>query len=180
MNEPELLNHLYGSGVVEPFVGDGAIVKALSPLGLDWYTNDLADYDFHRDSNLDLSLIENHQYLPTWPKSLISNPPYDLASEFLVMQSLIRLYPVSIMLLRQTWVNPGSGKKGHSDRVELLQGVKARITVPRYPMANSKKTGKPQCDSCNHEWIVWCPDNIWIHHPIKAYSSESIEGWESW
>jgi hypothetical protein len=175
--EPEIQDYLQRSVVIEPFVGSGDIVKHFKDLN--WVTNDIENYPKHfiQDTQLDLSNIENFKLLPE-AVSVITNPPYNLVSNLELLKTIVNKYPLVIMLMRQTWQNPGSGREGTNGRKLILDKIKATITVPRYPMACNKTTGEPQCDASNHCWVVWT--DLPVKNPISFYDSTTISGWESW
>ena len=175
--EAVIQQYLSNSSVIEPFVGSGDIIKHFPELT--WVTNDIENYPKHftQNTQLDLSNLENFERLPE-AEALITNPPYNLASNLDLLETIISNYQLVIMLMRQTWQNPGSGRKGTNGRKLILDKIKATITVPRYPMAHNKTTGEPQCDASNHCWCVWT--NLPVKNPISFYDSTAISGWESW
>lgn len=69
---------------------------------------------------------------------------------------------------------------GKGDIAKILDKVKAIITVPRYPMAVNSKTGDPQCDACNHVWVIFSNQDLKFVKPLAFYDSETLDGWKSW
>jgi hypothetical protein len=175
--EQVIQDYLLTHTVLEPFVGSGDIIKHFPELN--WVTNDIENYPKHfiQDTQLDLSNLENFELLPE-ADSVVTNPPYNLASDLDLLETIISNYHLVIMLMRQTWQNPGSGRKGTNGRKLILDRIKAAITVPRYPMAHNKTTGEPQCDASNHCWVVWT--DLAVENPISFYDSTAISGWEGW
>jgi len=175
--EKVIQDYLYENIVLEPFVGSGDIIKHFGDLT--WVTNDIENYPkyFEQDTQLDLSDLNNFNLLPD-ANALITNPPYNLVSNIELLDTSITKYKLVIMLMRQTWQNPGSGREGTNGRKLILDKTKATITVPRYPMAHNKTTGNPQCDASNHCWVVWT--DLLVENPISFYDSTAISGWEGW
>lgn len=177
--------HLSIETALEPFWGKGDIPKILE--GFNWYGSDIVTHDPDKapDWNFDLSLKADRLALASVIPPvdvIISNPPYNLIGDLELMEWLIQTPNLfTALLLRQTWLNPGSGRKGTNGRKKILDHIKGIITVPRYPMAVNSKTGDLQCDACNHAWVIFSKnDYIPIKSPLSFYDSKTVEGWTPW
>ena len=177
------LENMYRSrkiSILFPFVGDGAIPRELlNYVSFFSHYNDLHDYGFPLNTQLDLSDPVNRSRLPQ-SDYVIDNPPYNLLSLDLIQDLYDKADIALCLLLRQTWYSAGTGQTGVSDRGRWLSGHPAsmRITLPRYPFANNSKTGKPQTDACAHEWVIW--DKTGKVFPVQnpVVTSETLEGWK--
>ena len=166
---------------LEPFAGDGAIVR--SNHAINWVTNDIEKHspDFTPGTAYDLSLLENWGHFDD-TEAIITNIPYYLAGDNFILQEMITKPKIlTALLFRQNWLNPSSSKKGYNDRAKLLEKypISALLTMPRIPMAVNSKTGKPQTDSCNHAWFIWLKNHT-PKQQIVSYSSLSVPGWKGW
>lgn len=175
--------NMHPKKALEPFAGDGAIVRAWSDTI--WVTNDVAYYGYPLDFCCDLSQSQERSYLFSESTDylageyiyLITNPPYNLIKDINVLKWLTS-FKVCCLLLRQNFLNTGSGKEGISERGIFLSKFPPThlVIMPRIPMSKGKN-GRPQTDSCNHAWIIW--DNTGNIRPgVSCYTSETVAGWD--
>lgn len=150
--------------VLEPCVGDGAIVKAgpmMAPLSSprvfahrDWVTNDL-DQRWSADHHLDASNPELHKRLDSvfggvdW---VVSNPPFTPAIDIIThslrharvgvaMHLRASIHEVLKTGVRRTWMAE-----------HQPTGI---LWLPRFAYQRSKTTGKWTTDSVCACWVVW-------------------------
>ncbi len=102
------VEHLLGP-IWEPACGPGAIVRELRAEGHEVIATDLVDYGCE-DSQSGVDFLMEHRALA---RTIITNPPYKLANEF--VRHSLELADVAIMLLRLAFLE-GAGRSDLIDR----------------------------------------------------------------
>ena len=148
---------LPGGVWLEPAVGDGAIVRAVSRDDVRWVTCDVRDVE----SN-------HHGSFLRWraaPRAavIMTNPPFKLAEAF-VARSL-ELAPVVVMLLRLGWL-------ASARRHELLRAHTPSIAVlPQRPSFVGSGT-----DLHDYAWFLWGVDPVPTVRILDLTSQEDRRG----
>jgi hypothetical protein len=87
------------SGAIwEPACGPGAIVRVLRAAGHEVYATDLVDYDSPDQDAHGIDFLMEHGSAPYYIGSIITNPPFKLADQF--VRHALLLCPRVYMLLR--------------------------------------------------------------------------------
>jgi hypothetical protein len=134
----------------EPACGPGAIVRVLREAGHRVYATDLVDYDSPDQDTARVDFLIEQQAPDFHIGSIITNPPYKLASHF--VRHALLLAPRVIMLLRLAFLE--------SDRrSSILDGGQlARVHVfrNRLPMMHRAGwDGLQASSSIAFAWFVW-------------------------
>jgi hypothetical protein len=141
------------SGIIwEPACGPGAIVQVLRDAGHRVHATDLVDYDCpESEARVDF-LMERHP--PFHIGTLVTNPPFKLAAQF-VRHALLLGVPKVVMLLRLAFLE----SEGRSDI--LNSGLLARVYVfrNRLPMMHRSGRGtqatKTNSSAMSFAWFIW-------------------------
>jgi hypothetical protein len=87
------------SGAIwEPACGPGAIVRVLRAAGHEVWATDLVDYDSPDQDQTGIDFLMEHGSAPYFVGSIITNPPFKLADQF--VRHALLLCPRVYMLLR--------------------------------------------------------------------------------
>ena len=148
------VNRHWGGFVVEPCVGDGAIVAQI-PDGLDVLTNDLVVREpMVPEYRLDARLPETWRRFAAVGRLdvVVTNPPFDVA--FDIAQHALEACHVGLaLLLRLSWLEPTEDPRDLSKARGpwLAAHPPTRLIVmPRYDYRGNGKT-----DSVTSAWMVW-------------------------
>lgn len=143
------------SGAVwEPACGPGSIVRELKAAGHRVYATDLVDYKSPEQDAYGIDFLMEQQAPDFYVGTIITNPPYKLAGEF-VCKSLL-FAPRVIMLLRLAFL------ESERRRSILDNGWLARVHVfrNRLPMMHRDGwDGKKSSSSIAFAWFVWDRDH---------------------
>lgn len=138
------------SRVWEPACGPGSIVRTLRAAGAHVVATDLVDYASpDQDAHGRDFLME--QAAPAGTDSIVTNPPFKNANEF--VEHGLRLVPCVVMLLRLAFLESES-------RSAILDGGKlARVHVFRKRLPMMRRGGwageKMQAGMIAFAWFVW-------------------------
>jgi hypothetical protein len=149
------------SGVVwEPACGPGAIVRVLRAAGHQVYATDLVEYgssdqdaagiDFLMESRFPATVESNSDSAPYSIRSIVTNPPFKLAEQF--VQHALLLCPRVYMLLRLAFL------ESERRRGILDNGWLRRVYVfrERLPMMHRAGWNGPRASSAlAFAWFVW-------------------------
>ena len=150
---PEAVRALLGveklpQGLWEPACGPGSIVRVLRAVGHQVVATDLNDYGCP-DSAAGIDFLMECS-APKLIQAIVTNPPYQLANEF--VQHALDLCPMVVMLLRLAFLES-------ERRVPILDGGElARVHVfrNRLPMMHRDGwTGPKSSNSIAFAWFVW-------------------------
>lgn len=138
MTQALLSRERFPGVVLEPAAGPGAIVRVLQA---NYY--DVHSYDIETDF-----LTEDRRF-----PSIITNPPYSLADEFVAKAQELRPRKFA-MLLRTNWLS-GQARL----RAGLFQGLAQVYIFSRMPdlRASIREDGKYPTAGIVYAWLVWIP-----------------------
>jgi hypothetical protein len=142
----------FEQAIWEPACGPGSIVNVLRAAGHKVVASDFKDYGCP-DSRGDIDFLKTH-HAPYGVKSIITNPPYRYAAEF--VRHAIDLVPHVAMLVRLAFIE----SKRRSDILD--NGCLARVYpfADRLPMMHrSTWTGPRATSSMAFAWFVWDADH---------------------
>lgn len=139
------------SGAVwEPACGPGAIARVLRAAGHEVYATDLIDYESPDQDAARVDFLMEHGSAPYFIGSIVTNPPYKLADEF-VRHALV-LCPRVYMLLRLPFLES-------QRRTAILEnGWLARVHVFRNRLPRMHRggwKGTETSSSMCFAWFVW-------------------------
>ncbi len=144
------VEHLPAGAVWEPACGPGSIVRELRAAGYDVWSTDLVDYSSPDQDQAGVDFLMEHGSAPAHIGSIVTNPPFKLAAQF-VRHSLL-LCPRVYMLLRLAFLE-GVGRSAILDN-----GWLARVYVfrNRLPMMHRHGWTGPQATTAiPFAWFVW-------------------------
>lgn len=141
--EALLKEYTFSGTILEPCVGDGAMHKVLTTLGLPIITNDI-DIKWKADHHLNASSPD--LYAATGPIDwVITNPSFKDAFEIL-KQSYLHADIGVAMLLRISFLEPTFKRQQW-----LAENPPTSLFIlPRISFTNDGKT-----DSCTCAWMIW-------------------------
>lgn len=140
---------LPGGEWLEPAVGGGAIVAAVNAVRGDvaWTAIDtrvVSPLDAYAATFFSADFLSTDP-APRW-STIITNPPFSLAFEF--VQHALRIAPYVVMLLRVNFL--GSAKRSAFFRNEMPD----IYVLPNRPSFTGKGT-----DATEYAWMVWTPES---------------------
>jgi len=150
----------FGKGTIwECACGNGAMTKVLRDSGYKVYSSDLNDYGFGL-SNVDYLMTVKPDDTIT---SVVTNPPYKLASEF-ILRTLDYDIPKSAFLLRLSFLESMRRYDGlfHKNPPSRIHVFKKRLTIWR---GDQTRTGN---GTVAYAWFIWekgfsgNPEIFWI------------------
>jgi hypothetical protein len=153
---PEAVRALLGvetfpSGAIwEPACGPGAIARVLRAAGHEVWATDLVDYDSPDQDQHGIDFLMEHGSAPYFIGSIITNPPFKLATEF--VRHALLLCPRVYMLLRLAFLES-------ERRTSILDsGWLRRVHVfrKRLPMMHRAGWDGPRASSAiAFAWFCW-------------------------
>jgi hypothetical protein len=136
--------------VWEPACGPGAIVRVLRAAGHRVYATDLVDYESPEQDAARIDFLLEQQAPDFHVGSIITNPPYKLAGQF--VRHALLLAPRVIMLMRLAFLESES-------RSSILDGGQLARVYPfrnRLPMMHRAGWDGPKAgNSVAFAWFVW-------------------------
>jgi hypothetical protein len=139
------------SGAVwECACGPGAIVRVLRAAGHEVWATDLVDYNSPDQDSSGIDFLLEHGSAPYFIGSIVTNPPFKLADQF--VRHALLLCPRVYMLLRLAFLES-------TRRTAILEsGSLARVHVfrNRLPMMHRAGWDGPRASSATpFAWFVW-------------------------
>jgi hypothetical protein len=139
------------SGAIwEPACGPGAIARVLRAAGHEVWATDLVDYASPDQDQSGIDFLLEHGSAPCFIGSIITNPPYKLADQF--VRHALLLCPRVYMLLRLAFL------ESERRSAILESGWLARVHVfrKRLPMMHRHgRQGPHASSSIPFAWFVW-------------------------
>jgi len=139
------------SGAIwEPACGPGAIVRVLRAAGHEVYATDLVDYDSPDQDAHGIDFLMEHGSAPYYVGSIITNPPFKLADQF--VRHALLLCPRVYMLLRLAFL------ESERRSAILESGWLKRVYVfrERLPMMHRARWQGPRASSSiPFAWFVF-------------------------
>ena len=138
--------------VVEPCVGDGAIINALDKVtGITYFTNDIdimKPADMHMDAS-DSRLYTDRLRVPVdW---VVTNPPYQMPMCFNIVRQA-RHYALNVaVLLRLSFLEPTRLRE-----LALVSDPPDKLIIT--PRVSFTQDGRK--DTTTTAWMVWGPDAL--------------------
>ena len=143
------------SGAIwEPACGPGAITRVLRAAGHEVWSTDLVDYELPDQDQSGIDFLMEHGSMPYYVGSILTNPPYKLADQF--VRHALLLCPRVYMLLRLAFLE----SEGRSDIID--GGLLHRVYVfrKRLPMMHRAGWAGPRTSSAMaFAWFCWDRDN---------------------
>lgn len=134
--------------VWEPACGPGAIVKVLQARGYTVAASDKFDYGWNHA--VEDFLIGDL----AWHGPIVTNPPYQLAADF--VRKAISISPYVAMLLRLAFLESA----GRADIFDHPSFARVHVFSERLPMMHrSGYHGKKSSSAIAFCWMVWCSDH---------------------
>jgi hypothetical protein len=130
------------SGAIwEPACGPGSIVRVLRDAGHEVWATDLVDYNSADQDQAGIDFLLEHGSAPYYVGSIITNPPFNLADQF--VQHALTLCPRVYMILRLAFL------ESERRSAILESGWLRRVHVfrNRLPMMHRAGWGGPRASS---------------------------------
>ena len=157
MTQSLLDNHRFENNVWECACGDGAMSKVLLRNGYNVYSSDKYDYGFG-ETGIDFLAKEK---LPPEIKTIITNPPFKLAEDFVEKAFKMRVQQLALLC-----------------KLSFLEGQKRKIMYEKYRLARVLVFSKRQTMTRNGEiyrnggmiafaWFIW--DYSYLGRPTISW-----------
>ncbi len=152
-----LVDHESFEGEIwEPACGDGDMAKVLSEAGLNVFSSDLYDREFGAS---DIDFLKSNLVFD----NIITNPPYNLAGEF-VLHALRQAEKKVAFLLRLAFLEGAARQKNIFQKTPLVRVWVFSERVTFYPKGEERSSG----GTTAYAWFVWehghigSPEIKWI------------------
>lgn len=143
------------SGAIwEPACGPGAIARVLRGAGHEVWATDLVDYNSPDQDQAGIDFLLEHGSAPYYIGSIITNPPFKLADQF--VRHALLLCPRVYMLLRLQFLE-SERRSAILDSGFLRRIYVFRKRLPR--MHRAGWAGPVASSSVAYAWFVWDRSN---------------------
>lgn len=149
--------------LLEPCVGDGAIIKEFKDTGYKWLSYDIRPDTYIPNTN-SFHFVQDFITIEELPKELlapfpyylpistvITNPPFSLLNQFLYQSRKLCPEAELVFLLRLNTL-AGGNKSGRPELYKKL-GTPDIYVIPNRPSFTQKGT-----DACEYAWFVFPPE----------------------